>query len=137
VYLLDTNVVSELPRARPDPHVVAWVASLESIALSSITVEELVFGIERAAGRDRTRLRQWLDALLGVPPRIVAVDERVARIAGELRAAREAAGRRVAQADMLIAACALAEGLVLATRNVRDFTGCGVALLDPFRSSSL
>jgi toxin FitB len=56
----------------------------------------------------------------------------IARASGELRAAREARGRRVAMADMLIAATALAHGLTLATRNVRDFESCGVSLVDPF-----
>jgi len=55
-----------------------------------------------------------------------------ARASGELRATREARGRRVAQADMLIAAIALTHGLTLATRNTRDFEGCGVAVIDPF-----
>ncbi len=56
----------------------------------------------------------------------------MARAAGELRAAREATGRRVAQADMLIAATAVIHGFTLATRNTRDVAGCGVALIDPF-----
>ena len=55
-----------------------------------------------------------------------------ARAAAELRAARDAAGRRVAQADMLIAATALVHGLTLATRNVSDFEDCGVPMFDPF-----
>jgi predicted nucleic acid-binding protein len=131
-YLLDTNVLSELPRPRPHAGVLRWLGSQREIALSAITLEELTYGVERAKGPARERLRGWLQALLDSRPRIVPVTPLVASTAGRLRAQREASGRPVAQADMLVAACALTEGLVLATRNVRDFEGCGVALLNPF-----
>ena len=65
-------------------------------------------------------------------PEVVPIDSEVALAAGRLRARRERRGRPVAQADMLIAACALTRGLTLVTRNVADFEGCGIALLDPF-----
>ncbi len=131
-YLLDTNVLSELPRPRPHAGVLRWLGSQREIALSAITLEELTYGVERSKGPARERLRGWLQALLDSKPRIIPVSPLVASTAGRLRAQREASGRPVAQADMLVAACALTEGLVLATRNVRDFEGCGVALLNPF-----
>lgn len=133
MYLVDTNVLSELPKKSPDPAVLAWFASLATIAVSSISIEELTFGVERARGKQREVLREWLARLLAAGPRIVDVTSRVAVTAGRLRAARETRGKPVAQADMLIAACALEAGLVLATRNVRDFEGCGIALFDPFQ----
>ncbi len=133
MYLVDTNVLSELPRKSPDPAVLGWFASLATIAVSSISIEELTFGVERARGKQREVLREWLARLLAAGPRIVDVTSRVAVTAGRLRAARETKGKPVAQADMLIAACALEVGLVLATRNVRDFEGCGIALFNPFQ----
>jgi predicted nucleic acid-binding protein len=133
VYLVDTNVLSELARPRPDLHVVRWLEQQSGIILSVISVEELVFGVARAPAPRRSKLAGWLDALLGSAAAVLDVDLAVARAAGELRAVREGAGRRVAQADMLIAATALVHGLTLATRNRADFDGCGVALLDPFR----
>jgi predicted nucleic acid-binding protein len=131
-YLLDTNVISELPRGRPNAKVLAWLRTLERVTVSVMTVEEIAYGVERAPAAQRTRLRQWFQRFLAVPPHVLPVDEGVAMTAGTLRASRDNAGRPSAQADMLIAATALRSGLVLATRNVRDFDSCGVALFDPF-----
>jgi hypothetical protein len=133
MYLVDTNVVSELPRPKPNPGALEWLGGQPGIVISVLTVEELTYGVERARGREQRRLRAWLDGLFGTAPTIVAIDERIARAAGELRAARERRGRTVAQADMLIAATALITGRVLVTRNTKDFTSCGVGLLNPFR----
>lgn len=131
-YLVDTNVVSELARPTPNRGVVQWFGTQATIALSSISIEELAYGIARARVAERRRLAPWFEALLAVPAEVLAVDERIARAAGELRAARERVGRIVAQADMLIAATALVSGRTLVTRNTRDFEGCGVAIFDPF-----
>jgi predicted nucleic acid-binding protein len=130
--LVDTNVLSELARARPNAGVVRWLGEQRRISLSVVTLEELAFGVARAKGAARGRLRTWLDALLAARPTLLDVTPAVARASGELRAAREAGGRRVAMADMLIAATALTHGLTLVTRNVRDFESCGVALFNPF-----
>jgi toxin FitB len=133
-YLLDTNVLSELPKRRPHAGVLAWVERLTSLTVSAISLEELCYGVERAPGHRREKLRLWLDELFALAPTVIAIDARVARVAGTLRANRDAKGRPVAQADMLVAACALTSGLVLATHNVRDFEDCGVALFNPFVS---
>jgi len=133
-FLLDTNVVSELVRPRPDPKVRAWLASRDQVALSVISIEEIVFGIERAPAARRQRLAAWFDELLDNVTTIGEVTAATARAAGELRARRTRTGRPVAQADMLIAATALVHGWTLATRNVSDFEGCGVVLFNPFAS---
>lgn len=132
MYLIDTNVLSELPKKKPEPAVLRWFGSLSSISMSSITLEELTFGVERARGTQKDFLRDWLNRLLATKPRIVDITTRVAIAAGRLRALRQTKGKPVTQADMLIAACALDVGLVLATRNTRDFEGCGVPLFNPF-----
>jgi len=133
MYLVDTNVLSELPRSRPNPKVTRWLESQATIALSVVSVEELAFGVARGAAR-RSSLVRWFEALLESGAPLLDVTPQIARASGELRAAREARGRRVAQADMLIAATALVHGLSLATRNVRDFEGCGVTVVNPFSS---
>ncbi len=134
MYLVDTNVVSELPRARPAARVVAWLEAQPTLTVSAVTVEELAYGVARGRGAAGERLRRWFEGFLALEPTVLPVDARIARTAGELRAARENRGHPVAQADMLIAATALVEGRVLVTRNTDDFEGCGVSLLNPFRS---
>ena len=130
--LVDTNVLSELPRPKPHSNVMAWFAAQDAIHVSVVTLEELTFGVARASPRVRSRLVRWLEAFLEAKPVVLDVTAAIARVSGELRAVRESRGRRVAQADMLIAATALAHGLTLVTRNRRDFEGCGVTVVDPF-----
>jgi predicted nucleic acid-binding protein len=132
VHLVDTNVLSELARKMPQPAVLRWFERREAFAVSVISVEELAYGIARAEPLRRTRLAAWYEAMLEVADRVLEVTPAIARAAGELRAGRDAAGRPVAQADMLIAATALVHGLTLATRKVSDFAGCGVVVVNPF-----
>lgn len=130
-HLADTNVVSELARPRPDAKVVRWFAEQDGFLLSAVSVEEISFGAHRAPKERRAKLEPWLDALMATYE-VVPVTSEIARLAGALRAAREAAGRRVTASDMLIAASALTHRLTLVTRNVDDFDGCGVEIENPF-----
>jgi predicted nucleic acid-binding protein len=132
IHLVDTNVWSELPRPRPHASVLRWLAAQDEVAISVVTVEELAYGIARAPLARRRKLASWFDSILDSAARVLDVTPAVARASGELRAARDSAGRRVAQADMLICATALVHGLTLATRNVDDFEDCGVVIVDPF-----
>ena len=126
--LADTNVVSELMRRHPDPRVVAWSQLQPELALSVVTLEELRFGLIRAGSAEFERA---YDALV-TRCTIYAVDESIARRSGYLRARLSSRGLVRHQADMLVAATALERNCVLATRNVRDFAGCGVRLVNPF-----
>ena len=132
MFLVDTNVLSELARPKPSPIVTAWFRRQEAIAISVISIEELAFGIARLPAARRVKLAAWMEMLLETVGAIHDVTTPVARAAGELRASREAAGRPVTPSDMLIAATALVHGLAVATRNVDDFQNCGVAVTDPF-----
>lgn len=128
MFLADTNVVSELMRKSPDPRVLAWAELQPELALSVITLEELRFGIARHGGAGLERAYDQLVARCTV----YAVDESIARRAGDLRARLTSRGQVRHQADMLIAATAYERSCVLATRNVRDFSGCGIRLVNPF-----
>jgi predicted nucleic acid-binding protein len=127
--LVDTNILSELVRPAPDARVVAWIESCPLIAISTVTVEEIYFGL---AWRPKERIRSWFEWFLESYCEVLPVTLEIARRAGELRGEMQQRGAVRDQADMLIAATAQVQNLVLATRNVRHFEGCGIPLLDPF-----
>jgi hypothetical protein len=139
MYLLDTNVVSELRKTtRADDNVRAWAGSrpAELLLLSVITVLELEIGVLRIERRDKPqgeRLRRWLEDKLLPEFRtsILLVDTAIARQCARLHVPDPKPER-----DALIAATALVHGLTLVTRNVADFAGVGVPLLDPWRPTS-
>ena len=128
--LVDTNVIAELARPRPDPRVVAWVGGLGSVMLSAVSVEEIFFGLSAKAS---PRIERWFEAFLDDDCRVLEVSLPIARHAGVLRGQLRNRGRQRSQADMLIAATAALHGLTLATRNERDFSDCGVTVVNPFR----
>ncbi len=132
MYLVDTNVVSELMRPAPDAlvlHRLGHVAQLGGpLALSVITVDEIVFGLAR---RPRKAAAGFFDEFVA-RSRVLDITETIARQAGQVRGLLGAKGRVRSQADMLIAATAQVHALTLVTRNVRDFDGCGIAVLNPF-----
>lgn len=128
--LCDTNILSELAKARPNPGVLEWAETERRLALSVITIDELYFGL---AWRPHPKIRAWLDDFLAARCEALDITPEIARIGGELRGNLQARGRIRTQADALIAATARAHGLTLVTRNVKDFEDCGVAILNPFR----
>lgn len=135
VYLIDTNVISELARKNPDPEVVAFVASVPNVRVSVILFHELAFGCEAAPSERRAKLAVFVSAMRAkFGQRTIPVDLKIAENAGQLRALAKAQGRVLTVADALIAASAVACGAVLATRNVKDFDGLGLAVFNPFSS---
>lgn len=133
-FLLDTNVVSELTRERPEPRVLAFLNRTPSPSLSAIVVHEILFGIRiMAAGRRKARLQTALSALLDAfDERILPLDRAGAEWAARIRADAIRSGRTPSVADMLIAGTAAAHNLTVATRNVRDFEGLGVEIVNPW-----
>jgi predicted nucleic acid-binding protein len=138
-FLLDTNVVSEWVKQRPDPGVVEWLAKADEdrIFLSVVTFAELRRGISLLLpGRRRASLERWLAGELPArfEGRVLPVDEETAVTWGDIVAARQKAGRPVAAMDGLIAATARVHDLDLVTRNTRDFEGSVRATLNPWLS---
>jgi predicted nucleic acid-binding protein len=139
-FLLDTNVVSEPTKPKPDPGLTSWLASVDEdrLFISAVTLAEISFGIERReTGAGRTKLETWLhgDLKARFYGRILPVNEAVAETWGRLVAARAAAGRPIGLMDGFIAATALVHGLTLVTRNTADFENTGAPLLNPWRKS--
>lgn len=132
-YLLDTNVLSETRRQRADRGVTAFLGSMDSAALfvSALTLGELRKGVaakRRGDAQMADLLAVWVDGIeANFADRVLGIDVAVTRIWGELSAARS-----LPVVDTLIAATALAHGLTLVTRNVRDVVGTGVSLFDPW-----
>jgi len=130
--LADTNAVSELMRQQPDRALLAWMDSVDvnggRLAVSAVTVDEIVFGLAR---RPNLAKQAWFARFLASYA-VLEVTEPIARRAGEMRAAFSLRGQVRSQADMLVAATAQVHALTLVTRNVRDFDGCGIAVLNPF-----
>jgi len=136
--LLDTNVVSEFRRVNPNPRVIQRVRELrpEDAYLSVITVGELVYGAKRLPkGKKRRGLEAWILTLeQAYGSRILTVDSETTHVWGELTATCEAKGRGLPPQDGLIAATALRHGLHLMTRNVADFEGTGVLVMNPWET---
>jgi len=128
--LVDTNVLSELARRTPHPAVATWAAAVSlPVAVSAVTLEEIHFGL---AWKPNAEVRAWFDVFLGTSCTVFPVTDMIAKRAGDLRGQLRADGRQRTQADMLVAATAQAHQLTLATRNVRDFEGCGITVVNPF-----
>jgi predicted nucleic acid-binding protein len=140
MFLLDTNVVSELRKIRlgkADAYVAAWADSVEStdLYLSAITVQELETGVLLAERRDPVQgavLRAWLNdqVLPAFAGRVLPVDTAVA-----LRSARLHVPNHRPVLDALIAATALVHGMTVATRNVADFEQTGARTINPWTAS--
>ena len=132
-FLLDTNVLSEPGRRKPDAAVVNWLRQHdpEQLFVSVLTLGEIAFGAEARARRDPAagrRLAAWLGMLrANYADRVLPVTGEIAESWGRLRARRP-----LPVIDGLLAATALVHRFTVVTRNVRDFEGLGVRLLDPW-----
>ena len=139
--LLDTNVLSELLRAAPNPAVVAWFDAQpnESLFVAAVTEAEMRLGVRLLpAGKRRQALDTAVKAMFAEDfvGRICPFDTVAVPGYVDIVCKRRAAGRPIAQFDAQIAAIALGHGHKLATRNSSDFEGCGLSLIDPWRTDA-
>ena len=135
--VLDTDVVSELMRDNPWPAVLAWVNDqlVHNLFVTAVTEAEIRAGIaflpegKRRRGLAKAAERAFSELFSG---RVLPFDSEAARSYAGIAAQRRKAGRPIAQADCQIAAIAHSRGAVVATRNIRDFEGTGVDVIDPW-----
>jgi toxin FitB len=136
-YLLDTCVLSEFTRRRPEEKVVRWMESVdeEKLFISVITIGEIQHGIERLPESHRkTELLVWMNNGLvkRFEQRIIPLDMPAMFLWGSLTAHMESSGKPIALMDSLIVATALHNNFIIATRNGIDFLPCGVQVINPW-----
>jgi hypothetical protein len=138
-YLIDTNVISPVAPAKQSPtELIAWMdAKSAQLSISAVTIAEIEDGIAKlrreGARRKCENLTAWLEAILHLySDRILPFDILTARIAGALSDRARGQGLAPGFADIIIAATAQRHGLVVLTRNLKDFTPLGVTALNPF-----
>ena len=136
--ILDTNVLSELMKASPHDAVIRWVTAqpASSLYITSVTQAEILHGIMLlAAGKKRSAIQEAAESMFSEDfgGRILAFDSAAARPYASVASERRRAGRPISQFDAQIAAIAQSARAAIATRNVDDFDGCGVKVIDPWR----
>ena len=137
--ILDTNVLSELMRASPSDNVVRWVGVQppSELYITSITQAEVLHGIALLpAGRKRSAVQAAAEAMFSedFDGRILSFDSAAARPYASIAAERRRAGRPISQFDAQIAAIAHCARAAIATRDVDDFEGCGVKIVNPWNA---
>lgn len=134
--VLDTNVVSELMRPDPAPQVAAWVRGRDrrELSMTSITLAEIRYGIARLpAGRRKQVLLDTADDIFrAFSDQVLPVDEAAAEQYATIASTRERAGKPLPGFDALIAAVCRSRNAALATRNLSDFGGTGIEVIDPW-----
>lgn len=135
--VLDTNVVSEMGKPKPEPKILDWLKRqhLPDVYLCGPVIMELSFGAEnflRRTGSDRYMKALHINVDGRFKGRIISFDGDTPQVAGKVRAAREGIGRPINVQDAMIAAICLVHSATLATRNTRDFEGLDLKLVNPF-----
>ncbi|OAN52356.1 plasmid stabilization protein [Paramagnetospirillum marisnigri] len=139
--LLDTNVLSELMKAEPAPRVLSWIdgISAPTLFIPAITQAEILYGVSiLPIGKRRDALANacrtaFEEIFMG---RILPFDSSAAEAYADIAASHRQSGRPISQADAQIAAIARSRGAALATRNVADFEGCGIEVVNPWGAVS-
>lgn len=140
MFVLDTNLISELMRPTPDPVIASWIAerATSSLFLTAVTEAELRFGLAiMPVGKRREGLASALERMLksGFASRVLPFDSCAACAYAEIAAVRRQLGRPIPVADCQIAAIARSRGMAVATRNVGDFEDAGIEVTDPWRGA--
>ena len=132
MYLIDTNIISELTRPNRNLGVLNWISQQETLVFSVISYHELRYGINRSKNEQKKKLEAWWSEFLSYSPEFLPIDIHISNLSSVLRSKSETSGISMTLADSLIAATAIHYNKTLVTRNVSDFKKCGMSLLNPF-----
>ncbi|MDR1854518.1 MAG: type II toxin-antitoxin system VapC family toxin [Azoarcus sp.] len=135
--VLDTNVLSEILRLTPEARVLSWLQAQPRTMLftTTITRGEMFYGVQLLPeGKRKASMLAEVRAIFAADfaGQILAFDNDAADAYAEISATRKTMGKPIAQLDAMIAAIALSRGARLATRNIKDFVGCGVEIINPW-----
>ena len=136
-FLLDTNVISEWVKPRPNDGVIEWLATVDEdrVYISVITIAEIRFGIEKVPpGARRKRMEDWFatDLPTRFDQRILPINVEIAQACGKIMNGGRVAGRPIGPMDAFIAATAQIGDLTLVTRNISDFEFIGLPMISPW-----
>lgn len=140
--ILDTNIISEIMKLEPSDSVMSWLNKQETIKLfiTTITIAEISYGLNiLPKGKRRATLEEAFDNAISDAFRhqILPFDESSAHMYGKMMGLKKKLGHPVSVPDGQIASIARVNDAIVATRNIRDFTDCGLELINPFSKSSL
>lgn len=127
-FLCDTNVISQIYRKKPIPRVMGWLETQGELAISVITMHEILLGFRKAGLKHKESI--FLNSLQRIS--VFPVTETESDLAANFRAQEAQKGRVLHTADALIGATAAHRNLILATQNIKDFANCPVRLFNPF-----
>ncbi|MDO8953301.1 MAG: type II toxin-antitoxin system VapC family toxin [Gammaproteobacteria bacterium] len=135
--LLDTNIISEIMKPLPQTEVVKWLNQQESsqLFISTLTIAEISYGMHvLPEGRRRNQIEDAFNKVItaAFKLRVLSFDAGAGYVYGKIMARKKSLGKPMGIPDGQIAAIAYSQGYALATRNTRDFTGCGLELVNPF-----
>ncbi len=135
--LIDTNIISEMMKHKPDPSVIGWIDKQNFLELyvSTINIAEILYGIRALPqGKRRVFLEEAFKKMIQevFEYRVLGFDENAADNYGSIMSQRKSLGRPLGILDGQIAAIAKANYLDIATRNIKDFSDCGINLINPF-----
>lgn len=135
-FVVDTDVMSEATKPKPNADVIRFLTAESRIALSAISVFEMADGVHSSPpGKKRAFLESWLARVLGSEIVVLPFDRETALLASKMGAEAARRGRGVDDHDLFIAASASVKGLAVATHNVAHFSGLGISVFDPFTGS--
>ena len=135
-FLIDTNIISELARKKPDAGVVKFLGETPRLLVSTMLFHELRYGVEIAAADQKMRLTAFLATMCDrFGARSISVTLEIAETAGALRGLEKNMGRILTVTDSIMAATAMIKGAILVTRNVKDFERLELQVVNPFVNS--